>query len=163
MRLTFPRRRLTLLAALVAVGAAAVGTVAIAKPGATRSQADDAPKPVLIETALTVSESGPPVGRITRLFIGERSLCRRAAFEDEVTETSSGPTVTKRIDCGRRGDLAIRFKPRPVAERVLNQSASWSLIEATGSFRGLEGRGTMFVRLERREPSGREVFTGTLR
>jgi hypothetical protein len=158
MRPTFPTRPLFTAAALVAVGAAAVGTVAIAKPDAAPSQADRALKPVLIETAITFSENAPAAGRIERLFIGERSPCRRARFTDEARHT----TIIKRIDCGRSGNLTLRFGPRP-NRPTRNKSGSWRLIEGTGSFRGLEGGGTMFARGERRAPRGREVFTGTLR
>ena len=159
MQWPFPRRGLRTAAALVAMGAAAVGTVAIAKPAATPSQADDAIKPVLIETRITFPENPPARGTITRLFIGQRELCRGARFEDE--GTSRG--VTKRIDCGSRGRLVIRFDPGPNGENVRNQSSSWRLIGATRSFRGLRGGGTMFARFEARAPRGRETFTGTLR
>ncbi len=147
---------LIVVMAALAVGAVTAGAVAIAEPGATSSQADNTPKPVLIETALSVSEGAPPTGTVRRLFIGQRSLCTRARFEDE----ARGGAVIKRIDCGRRGDLTIRFMPRPNAR---NQSSSWTLIEATGSFRRLRGGGTMFVRFEQDAPRARETFTGTLR
>jgi hypothetical protein len=154
-----PSRPLPTAAALVAVGAAAVGAVAMANPDAAPSQADRARKPVLIETAITFSPPRP-AGRIERLFIGERSPCRRARFTDEGRPT----TIIKRIDCGRSGNLTLRFNPRSAGgPRTLNASGSWRLIGGTGSFRGLEGGGTMFVRGERDAPRGREVFTGTLR
>jgi hypothetical protein len=142
--------------AALAVGAATAGAVAIAKPDATSGQAGGTPKPVLIETAITFRENAPPRGTIRRLFIGQRSPCTRARFEDEGRPAG----IIKRIDCGRSGDLTIRFAPRPNAR---NQSSSWTLIAATGSFRGLKGGGSMFVRVEQRAPRGREVFTGTLR
>lgn len=155
MNVTRSRGSVAVMAALT-VGAATAGAVAIAKPDATSGQAGGTPKPVLIETAITFSENAPPKGTIRRLFIGQRSRCTRARFEDE--GTSAG--VIKRIECGRSGDLTIRFLPRPNAR---NQSSSWTLIAATGSFRRLKGGGTMFVRFERRAPRGREIFTGTLR
>lgn len=142
--------------AALAVGAATAGAVAIAKPDATSGQAGATPKPVLIETAITFPENAPPRGTVRRLFIGQRSPCTRARFEDE----GRGSAVIKRIDCGRNGDLTIRFHPSPDAR---NQSSSWTLIAATGSFRRLKGGGTMFVRTEQRAPRGREIFTGTLR
>ncbi len=142
--------------AAVAVGAATAGAVAIATPDAASGQAGSTPKPVLIETAITFSEIAPPRGTIRRLFIGQRSPCARGRFEDEGRPAG----VIKRIDCGRSGNLTIRFNPRPNAR---NQSSSWTLIAATGSFRGLKGGGTMFVRIEQRAPRGREIFTGTLR
>jgi hypothetical protein len=149
----------TAVMAALAVGAATAGAVAIAKPDATSGQTGDTPKPVLIETAITFSASAPNRGTVQRLFIGQRSRCTRARFEDE----ARGPAVIKRIDCGRSGDLTIRFTPGPNGPRVRNQSSSWTLIEATGSFRGLKGGGTMFVRVEQSAPRGREIFTGTLR
>lgn len=142
--------------AALAIGAATAGAVAIAKPDATSGQAGDTPKPVLIETAITFPKNAPPRGTIRRLFIGQRTPCTRARFEDEGRPTG----ILKRIDCGRSGDLTIRFDPHPNAR---NQSSSWTLIAATGSFRGLKGGGTMFVRSEQRAPRGREIFTGTLR
>ena len=151
---------LVAVVAALAVGTVMAGAVA-AEPDATASQAGDTPKPVLIETTVTFSESAPPRGKIRRLFIGQRSPCRGARFEDEVRgEPPEPPTVIKRIDCGRRGQLTIRFRPRPAGR---NQSSSWTLIEATRSFRTLKGGGTMFVRFEQDAPRGREIFTGTLR
>jgi hypothetical protein len=141
--------------AAVAVGAATAGAVAIAKPDASSGQAGDTRKPVLIETAITFAPA-PPKGTVRHLFIGQRSPCTRARFEDEGRPAG----IIKRINCGRRGELTIRFDPRPNAR---NQSSSWTLIAATGSFRGLKGGGTMFVRAEQRAPRGREIFTGTLR
>jgi hypothetical protein len=158
MRPTLASRPLPTAAALVAVGAAAFGTVAMAKPDAAPSQADRAQRPVLIETAITFPENAPAAGRIERLFIGDRSRCRRAGFTDEPRQTA----IIKRIDCGRSGNLTLRFRPGP-NRPTRNKSGSWRLIEATGSFRGLEGGGTMFFRSESRAPRGREVFTGTLR
>jgi hypothetical protein len=155
MNVTRSSSSIAVMAAL-AVGAATAGAVTIARPDATSSQAGDTRKPVLIETAITFPENAPAKGTIRRLFIGQRSPCTRARFEDE--GTSAG--IIKRIDCGRRGDLTIRFHPRPNAR---NQSSSWTLIAATGSFRGLKGGGTMFVRAEQDAPRGREIFTGTLR
>jgi hypothetical protein len=119
MRPTFPTRPLFTAAALVAVGAAAVGTVAIAKPDAAPSQADRALKPVLIETAITFSENAPAAGRIERLFIGERSPCRRARFTDEARHTTSSSVSTagaagiSRSDSGpgRIGPPATRAAP----------------------------------------------------
>lgn len=157
MRPTFPSHPLTAAAALVAVGAAGVATVAIAKPDAVPSQGDRA-RPVLIETAITFPENAPAEGRIERLFIGDRSRCRRARFTDEPRHTS----IIKRIDCGRSGSLTLRFRPGP-DRRTRNKSGGWRLIEGTGSFSGLEGGGAMFARFESRAPRGREVFTGTLR
>jgi hypothetical protein len=142
--------------AALAVGAAMAGAFAIAESGATSSQTGDPPKPVLIDTILTLSENAPPSGTIRRLFIGQRALCTRARFEDE----ARGEAIIKRIDCGRRGELTIRFHPRPEG---LNQSSSWTLIKATRSFRTLHGGGTMFVRFEQGAPRAREIFTGTLR
>ena len=146
---------LVAVVAALAVGTVMAGAVA-AEPDATASQAGDTPKPVLIETTVTFPERPPARGKIRRLFIGQRSLCTGARFEDEATEEA----IIKRIDCGRRGQLIIRFRPRPDAR---NQSSSWTLIEATRSFRTLKGGGTMFVRFEQDAPRGREIFTGTLR
>ena len=144
--------------AALAVGVATAGAVTIAKPNTTSSQAGVTPKPVLIETVVTFPESGPARGTVQRLFIGQRALCRRAPFEDR----GSGPFVIKRIDCGRSGDLTIRFRPAPHGPGVRHQSSSWTLIEATGSFRRLAGGGTVFVR-STGERTAREIFTGTLR
>jgi hypothetical protein len=130
----------------------------MAKPDAAPSQADRAQRPVLIETAITFPENAPAAGRIERLFIGDRSRCRRARFTDEPRHA----TIIKRIDCGRSGNLTLRFGPGP-NQPTRNKSGYWRLIEATGSFRGLEGGGTMFFQGERRAPRGREIFTGTLR
>lgn len=139
------------------VGAVMAGAVA-AEPDATASKAGDTPKPVLIDTTVTFSEGAPPSGGIRRLFIGQRSVCRGARFEDEVR--GDPPTVIKRIECGRHGQLTIRYRPRPAGR---NQSSSWTLLDATRSFRMLRGGGTMFVRFEQDAPRGREIFTGTLR
>ena len=158
MNVTRSSSSIAVMAAL-AVGAATAGAVTIARPDATSGQAGDTRKPVLIETAITFPEDGPAGGTVRRLFIGQRSLCTRARFEDE----ARGDAVIKRIDCGRRGDLTIRFTPGPHGPRVRNQSSSWRLIEATGSFRRLTGGGTMFVRGEQDAPRGREIFTGTRR
>lgn len=155
MNVTRSSSSIAVMAAL-AVGAATAGAVTIAEPDATSSQSGDTPKPVLIETTITFSEGAPPRGTVRRLFIGQRSLCTRARFEDE----ARGEAVIKRIDCGRRGDLTIRFHPRPDGR---NQSSSWTLIDATRSFRRLKGGGTMFVRGEQDAPRAREIFTGTLR
>jgi hypothetical protein len=155
MNVTRSSGSIAVMAALT-VGAATAGAVTIAKPAATSGPAGHAPKPVLIETAITFPEGAPPRGTVQRLFIGQRSPCARARFKDE----GRPARIVKRIDCGRSGDLTIRFDPRPSAR---NQSSSWTLIAATGSFRGLKGGGTMFVRSEQRAPRGREIFTGTLR
>ena len=145
--------------AALAVGAVTAGAVAVAESDATSSQAGNTRKPVLIETALSFSEDAPPSGTIRRLFIGQRSLCTGARFADELRRGA----VIKRINCGGRGDLTIRFTPRPDGPRVRNQSSSWTLIGATGSFRRLTGGGTMFVRFAQAAPTAREVFTGTVR
>jgi hypothetical protein len=153
------RNRVIAAAALVgalAVATATAGAGAIANPDATSAQSGDTPKPVLIETAITFPEGTPPRGTVQRLFIGQRSRCARAHFEDE----GRASAVIKRIDCGHSGAVTIRFHPRPDGR---NQSSSWTLIEATGSFRGLKGGGTMFVRAEQHAPRGQEIFTGTLR
>lgn len=142
--------------AALTVSAATAGAIAIAKPNATSAQAGNTPKPVLIETAITFPEDAPPRGTVQRLFIGQRARCARARFQDE--GKASG--VIKRIDCGRSGNLTIRFTPRPAGR---NQSSSWTLIGASSSFTGLKGGGTMFVRSEQRAPRAREIFTGTLR
>ncbi len=142
--------------AALGVGTVLADAVAIAEPEATAGQAGDTPKPVLIDTALTFSENAPPSGKIRRLFIGQRSLCTGARFEDEFRAGA----IFKRIDCGRRGQLTIRFRPLPDGR---NQSSSWTLVEATRSFRTLKGGGTMFVRHGQDTPRSREIFTGTLR
>jgi hypothetical protein len=59
--------------------------------------------------------------------------------------------------------LTIQFTPRPNGPDVRNQSASWTLIDATGTFVGLTGGGTMFARGTPGTPRGHEIFTGTLR
>lgn len=158
MNVTRSSGPIAIMAAL-AVGAATATAVAIAKADATPGPAGETPKPVLIDTAITFSRDAPPKGTVRRLFIGQRSPCTRARFEDR----GMGPAVIKRIDCGRSGVLTMRFTPRPHGPRVRNQSASWTLIEATGSFTGLKGGGTMFVRSEQDAPRAREIFTGTLR
>jgi hypothetical protein len=93
-------------------------------------------------------------GTVQRAFIGQRSVCTHARFED-----AGGPSVVKKIRCAGSDGLTIQFTPRPAG---LNQSASWTLIDATGTFAGLTGGGTMFFRGTPGTRTGHEIFTGTL-
>jgi hypothetical protein len=155
---------LALVVAMSALGACATDDGGEAKPGATAT----APAPATVtEAAAPTVTSGDPILIETRVtnarghtsdvldssLIGEKAFCRGGTTRG----SSSGPVITTRFKCGD-GTLEIQFAPTQVS---WSQGAPWTIVGGTGSFKGLNGGGSMVAVFRDKDPDvGREIFTG---
>jgi hypothetical protein len=130
-------------------------TVTEADPSAqeTPTSAPVPGDPILIQTRVTNA-------RLHKAHVTAPSVFGESAFcpGGKATGGSDGPTIHTIFHC-RGGTLEIKYAPVQPSDV---QGSPWEIVRGTGSFKGLQGGGSMVDIFEKDNPdSGREVFTGT--
>jgi hypothetical protein len=131
-----------------------VRTVTVQAPADTQEGPPGIGDAILIETRIPDAEKH--TGEVLDgSVIGESAFCPGG----KTSGGSTGAAITATFSCPG-GRLTVSYSP---TQRSLVQSSTWEVVSGTGSFKGLQGGGSMVAnfRSDNPEKTG-ETFTGTV-
>jgi hypothetical protein len=160
-----------LAAALALAGCGGDSTPADARASATASNVR-VPQPAS-DTSATSEPSGPPIlirtamnGLTGKVMagseLGESPFCPGGSVRHDHGSPELGFPAVNVFHCSD-GDLKIGFGPGPDQMNNAFQTSSWEVLEGTGTYAALTGRGQMVVKFTSAGAvNGQETFLGRL-